>query len=219
MRRLAVLGSFVLVLVVLGVAQLVLPGIAAKRIRDRLARSGNVLEVQVQAFPAIELLWHHADRVVVRMGRYRSSPGPLGTTVGQSADVGSLDASAQELATGLLTLRNATLSKRGDVLSGSAQVTEADLRAALPILQSVTPVASGDGRLTLRGTATVLGVSATIDATVTPRNGALVVAPDVPLGGLATITAFEDPHIDVESVGASNASSGAFSVSARGRLR
>lgn len=219
MRRLAVLGSFVLVLVVLGVAQLVLPGIAAKRIRDRLARSGNVLEVQVHAFPAIELLWHHADRVVVRMGRYRSSPGPLGTTVGQSADVGSLDASAQELDTGLLTLRNATLSKRGDVLSGSAQVIEADLRAALPILQSVAPVASGDGRLTLRGTATVLGVSATIDATVTPRNGALVVAPDVPLGGLATITAFEDPHIDVESVGASNASSGAFSVSARGRLR
>jgi hypothetical protein len=219
MRRLAVLGSSVLVLVVLGVAQLVFPGIAAQRIRDRLARSGNVLEVQVHAFPAIELLWHHADRVVVRMGRYRSSPGPLGTTIGQSADVGSLDASAQELDTGLLTLRNATLSKRGDVLSGSAEVTEADLRAALPILQSVTPVASGDGRLTLRGTATVLGVSATIDATVTPRNGALVVAPDVPLGGLATITAFEDPHIDVESVGASNASSGAFSVSARGRLR
>jgi LmeA-like phospholipid-binding len=219
MRRLAVLGAFVLVLVVLGAAQLVLPGIAAQRLRDRLARSGNVLEVQVHAFPAIELLWHHADRVVVRMGRYRSTPGPLGATVGQSADVGSLDASAQELDTGLLTLRNATLRKRGNVLTGSAEVTEADLRTALPILQSVQPVASGDGRLTLRGTATLFGVSATIDASVVPRDGGLVVAPDVPLGGLATISVFNDPHIDIESVGASNVSAGSFSVSASGRLR
>jgi hypothetical protein len=218
MRRLAALGAFALVMVVLGVAQLVLPGIAAQRLRDRLARSGNVLQVQVHAFPAIELLWHHADRVVVRMGRYSSSPGPLGATVDQSADVGSLDASAQELDTGLLTLRNARLRKRGNQLTGTAEVTEADLRTSLPILQSVQQVASGNGGLTLRGTATLLGVSATIDATVAPRNGALVVAPDVPLGGLATITVFENPRIEIESVGASNAPAG-FSVTASGRLR
>ena len=47
-----------------------LPGIAAQRLRDRLSRSGRVLEVKVEAFPAIELLWHQADRVVVRMASY-----------------------------------------------------------------------------------------------------------------------------------------------------
>ena len=69
MRRTSLIaaGVVVLVVVLLGVAQLVLPGIAASSIRDRLSRSGKVLDVQVSAFPAIELLWHQADRVVVRM--------------------------------------------------------------------------------------------------------------------------------------------------------
>ena len=67
----------------------------------------------------------------------------MGETLGQSADTGTLDASVQEFDTGLLTLRNASLHKRGSTLTGSAEVTEANLRAAVPILQSVTPVASG----------------------------------------------------------------------------
>ncbi len=68
-----------------------LPGIAEQQLRDRLARSGTVLHVEVHAFPAIELLWHQADRVVIRMGQYRSSSPNLGSTLGQTADVGKLD--------------------------------------------------------------------------------------------------------------------------------
>ncbi|MFZ0377875.1 MAG: hypothetical protein WAL38_08625, partial [Solirubrobacteraceae bacterium] len=64
------LGVAGLVLLVLVVAQLVLPGIAADRLRDQLARSGTVISVKVSAFPAIELLWGDADSVVVRLGRY-----------------------------------------------------------------------------------------------------------------------------------------------------
>jgi LmeA-like phospholipid-binding len=208
MRRLVALTVVVLVVVVLGVAQLVLPAIATQRLRDQLARSGQVLEVQVHAFPAIELLWHHADSVVIALGRYRSDPGRLGSTLDQSSSVGSLRASVRELDTGLLTLRDATLVKRGNQLTASATVTEADLRAALPILQSVTPVASGDGQLTLQGTATLFGVTASVDATVRAQDGQLVVSPDVPFGGLATITAFSNPHVGVESIGASPAPSG-----------
>src|SRR5450755_588013 len=86
------------VVVVLGVAQLVLPGIAAQRLRDQLARSGQVLSVHVSAFPAIELLWHHADSVVVRMGSYSSASAThLGSTLQRSGDVGSLTASAREV--------------------------------------------------------------------------------------------------------------------------
>ena len=217
MRRIAVLAAAVAVLVLLVVAQLALPGIAAQRLRDRLSRSGQVLQVEVHAFPAIELLWHQADSVVVRMGRYQSNPGHLASTLDQASDVGTLDASANEVDTGLLTLRNATLRKRGDQLTGTAQVSESDLRSALPILQSVTPVAAGDGRLTLRGTATLLGVSASIDATVAAENGKLVVVPDVPFGGLATLTVFADPHVEVQGVGATSAPGG-FAVSAQARL-
>jgi hypothetical protein len=203
MRRLGALAVAGLVVVVLVVAQLVLPGIASQRLRDRLSRSGRVLDVQVSAFPAIELLWHHADSVVVRMATYRASPAKLPDTLDQAGDVGSLRASAQTFQDGLLTLHAASLVKQGNQLSGSAVVAEADLRAAAPFLTSVTPVASAGGRLTLRGTATLFGLSATVDATVSAQDGKLVVAPDVPFGGLATITVFSDPRIKVQAVSAS----------------
>jgi len=216
-RRIAVLTAAGLVLLVLIVAQLLLPGIAAQELRDDLGRSGTVLEVKVTAFPAIKLLWHKADSVVVRMGRYRSRSSHLGETLGQAADADSLDASAQELDVGPLTLRNATLRKRGSELSGSATMTESDLRSAVFILDNVEPIASANGRLTLRGTASFLGLHATVDATVAAKDGALVVAPNVPLGGIAALTLFDDPHVEVQSVSATNVPGG-FRVFAEGTV-
>ena len=218
MRRIAVLTAAGLVLVVLVVAQLLLPGIAAQELRNDLAQSGTVLEVKISSFPAIKLLWHRADSVVVRMGRYKSGASHLGDTLGRAADAGTLDASAQQLEVGPLTLRDATLRKRGSELTGSATVTEADLRSAVFFLDNVEPVASGNGRLTLRGTASFLGLHATVDATVAAKNGDLVVAPDVPLGGIASLTLFHNPHVHVQSVSASNVPGG-FRVSAQGTVR
>lgn len=215
----AIGGGFVL-LVLLGlvIPQLVLPGIAAQQLRDRLKRSGSVQEVKVDAFPAIELLWHHADRVLIRMGSYTSSAASLSSLLSGVTDTGSLDASAGRLVAGLLTLRHARLRKRGGELTGSATVSVSDLRASLPILDGVQLLASSGGELTLRGTATVFGLTAAVDATVKPQNGALIVTPDVPFGGLATITLFSNPRIAIEGVAAS-ASPGGFVLSAQGRLR
>lgn len=213
MRRLIALAVAGVVLLVLIVLQFVLPGVAEQELRDQLSQSGKVLSVKVSAFPAIKLLWHHADSVVIRMGRYQSGAGPLGDRLGQTAGVGKLDASVQEFRSGALTLRDATMTKRGNELTGSATVLNADLRAAVPFLNDVQPIASGDGRLTLRGRASLLGLNATVDATVSALNGALVVAPNVPFGGIATITLFNDPHVQVQSVGAA-AVPGGFRVSA-----
>jgi hypothetical protein len=216
-RRIIALAVAGVVLAILIVAQLVLPGIAAQRLRDDLARSGNVRSVRVSAFPAIELLWGQADTVVVRLGRYRAGASQIGGKLGRAADVGTIDASAQELDSGAITLRDATLRKRGDELTGAATVTQADLRAAVPFLDNVQPVASGNGRLTLRGTASLLGLSASVDATVSAQDGALVVAPDVPLGGIATITLFNDPHVRVQSVSAVTVPGG-FELLAQARV-
>lgn len=213
-----VVGAVLVVLLLLVVAQLVLPGIAAQRIRDRLSHSGKVLDVKVGAFPAIELLWHHADSVVVRMASYHSSASELSKNVGQVANADSLDASASLLNTGLLTLRDASLRKRGAQLTAAATVTEADLRSSLPVLQSLQPVSSSNGVLTLQGTGTFLGVTATIDATVRALNGALVVTPNVPFGGLATITLFSNPAIAVQGVAATPAPGG-FALTGLARLR
>jgi hypothetical protein len=217
-RRIAVLTAAGLVLLVLIVAQLLLPGIAAQELRNDLEQSGTVLEVKVSAFPAIKLIWHRADSVVVRMGRYRSGASQLGGTLGRAVDAGSLDASAQELDVGPLTFRNATLRKRGGELTGAATITQADLRSAVFFLDNVEPVASGNGRLTLRGTASFLGLTATVDATVAAQDGALVVAPDVPFGGIATLTLFNDPHVQVQSVSATTLPGG-FRVTAEGKVQ
>jgi LmeA-like phospholipid-binding len=218
MRRLVAIGVAVLVLLVLVLAQLFLPGIAAQQLRDRLSKNGRVLSVQVSAFPAIELLWHDANKVVVRMASYSSGTGHLSSLLDDAGGVGTMRASATVLRAGLLTVHNATLLKRGNELTGTAQVTESDLRAAVPFIDNVKPVASSDGTLTLSGTGTLFGFTATVDATVAAQDGKLVVAPDVPFGGLVTVTLFDDPHVQVEGVSASP-SSGGFSVSAQGRMQ
>lgn len=205
------------ILAALGVAQLLLPGIAAQRLRQRLGRSGQVLEVRVAAFPAIELLWHHADSIVVRMSRFRTGPAELAGMLDDSGQAGSIDASVQELDTRLLKLRDVSLRKRGGELTGSARVTQADLQAALPVLESVQPIASADGRLTLRATVSVLGVGASVDLTLEAQNGALVLVPDLPLGGLGRITVFSSRRLYVEDVGG-NTVPGGFSAFVQARL-
>jgi hypothetical protein len=177
-----------------------------------------VLEVKVSAFPAIKLLWHQADSVVVRMGSYRSGVSHLGSTLAGAVDAGTIDASAQQLEVGPLTLLGGTLRKRGSELTGAATVTEADLRSAVFFLDNVEPIASEDGRLTLRGTASFLGLTATVDATVAAQNGALVVAPDVPFGGIATLTLFSNPHVEVKSVSATTVPGG-FRITADGKVQ
>jgi hypothetical protein len=219
MRRIASALSIVgVVILLLGIAQLVLPGLAAQRIRDQLARSGRVLEVKVSAFPAIELLWHRADSVTVRMASYRSSAARLASLLAESGDAQTLRASAAVLRDGLLTVRDAVLVKRGERLTASALVREDDLRAAVPILQSVEPLASPAGQLVLRGTASAFGVVASIDAIVQAVSGRLEVTPEVPFGGLATLTLFDDPRVSVQAVSARPAPGG-FALAARGVLR
>jgi hypothetical protein len=213
------LGGVVLVVVVLlVVAQLVLPGIAAHQIRSRLTPYGSVRSVDVHAFPAIKLLWHHADRVDVALASYRSGSGEVGSQLGDAGSVGTLNLSAATVDIGLLRLRNASLTKRGSSLRAAASVSESDVRAAVPFLQDVTPVASSGGALTLRGTVSALGFGITADATVGVSGGTLVVTPDVPLGGLGTVTLFSDPHVAVDAVGAST-TAGGFRVMADGELR
>ena len=218
MRRLIAAAIVLGVIVVLAVAaQLVLPGIAENRIRDRLAHDGRVEGVHVSAFPAVKLLWGKADRVTVRMANLRAAVGRLGSLIGRTADAGRVDATTRELEVLTLRLRNARLSKRGHGLVGEATVTDADLRAALPPGFAVRPVASAGGQLVLRGTATLFGTTISANAVLHAQNGQLKIAPDVPFGGFAALTVFSDPHVHVEAVGA-RAAPGGFTLTARGRV-
>lgn len=206
-------------LALLALGQVLLPRQAASTIRGRLAGAGEVEHVEVHAFPALKLLWGRADSVTVRMRSYRASSGQLAGELGKSAKAGELDFSTSELSTGLLVLRDASLRKRGGRLTGEGRVTTADLRSALPPGFDVRPVAADANGLVLQGTATLLGVSARLQARVRATGGNIVVAPEgVPFAGIATLTVFSNPRLEVDGVGARTAPGG-FVVSVRGRLR
>jgi len=206
------------VIVAAAVAQLLLPGVVAGRVRSRLARQGDVQSVSVYAFPAVKLLWGQADSIRVRMSALRSSRSDTGDLLARSAATHDLDASIASLSEGVLTLRDVMLSKRGSSLTGQATVADTDLRAALPPGLGVAPVASGGGQLLLRAQGSLFGFGLAVDALLQTRDGAVVVAPvGVPFAALATLTVFSDPRLSVLGVGARPAAGG-YTLTAQGRL-
>jgi hypothetical protein len=212
---LATAGGVVLLLVV---AQLALPSLAERRLRDRLERSGTVERVEISAFPAVKLLWHRADDVTVRMGRLRTGSGRFADLLSSTRDADDVDASAAEQRILTLRMLDPRLRKRGDKLTLSARVTYADLRAALPPGFDVRPVASVGGQLLVAGTADLLGQSFSGSAVISVRDGRLQLTPDIPFGGFLSVTLFADPRIEVQAIGFHGTADG-FTVSARARLR
>ena len=217
MRRI-ILGLAALLVLVLVIMQLVLPGIATDRLRDRLSKSGQVLQVQISAFPAVELLWDQADKVVVRMNTYTSNPGHFGSLLNDAAGVGTLDASANRLQAGPLVLHDASLHKRGNQVTATATIQYSDVQAALPILTAVGPVSSAGGQVILQATASAFGLGVTAQVVVSAQDGKIVVAPNIPLGGLATITLFNNPALAVDSISAQPVPGG-FRATATAHLR
>jgi hypothetical protein len=215
---LVALAIAAVVVVVIAAGQVFLPRIVANDVRSRLESAGQVLSVKVSAFPAIELLWHHADTVSIRLGDYRTPPNEVPGLLQEAADVGTLHVSIATLHSGQLTLRDVRLTKTGSELIGSARVEDADLRAALPVIDSVTPISSADGQLRLRGTGGAFGITATVTAVVSTSDGKVIVAPAGLLGDLLNVTVFNNPEVYVQSVSGA-AISGGLTVSVRAELR
>lgn len=212
MRRAALaLGGLVVAIFVGG--QLALPRLAERRIERQLRDTGEVRRVSVSVFPAVKLLWRHADRVHIDIGDARAGTGRLVKLLREARGVGRLDARVARLRLGPLLLRDVRFAKHQALLNGEAAVTDADLTAALPSQFGVRPVDTGDGQLVLEGTAGPFAARARLVAS----DGAVVIAPEGLLGALGTLTVFRDARIEVTSVG-SKPREGGFTLSASGRL-
>jgi hypothetical protein len=222
-RGALVLVPLVLLLVLLfGVAQAVLPGVAEDRLRSKLERYGPVRRLHVEATPAIELLWHRADRVEVAMDSYRSEPGGHGSLadfLSNTRDTGKLDVSVGVLQSQLLTLHDVRLHKEGDELVGSARLSQQDLSAALPSFIGLRPVSASAEGIVVQVSASVLGQQVRAKVRVQADRGRVVVRPEgLPFASLATITVFNDPRVYVESLSA-QLSGDQYALTARARLR
>ena len=215
--RLAVLAA-VLVFAFLA-TELIVPRQAADRLRADLEKNGTVRKLEVRAFPALKLLFGRADRVTVEMDTLKTTgTGRIAELIDQSDRTDRLDATVSTLTVGPLVVRDASVAKRGDLISGEARVTPDDIAAAVPFgAVEVTPVVGDDGALVLEGSAPVFGTRVGVRARVSATDGAIVAAADGLLGGLGSITVFRDPRVRVDAVGASERADG-FVVTAEGRL-
>jgi hypothetical protein len=208
----------VIVAALLAGSQVVLPILAERRIADDLAGAGDLERVSVEAFPALKLLLDRADRVEIRMGDARLAPGPLTTLLSGTREVGELDARAATLRIGPLLVRDVVITKRAGGFEGQALLEPEALAAALPPQVGFRPVGSDDGSLLLEATAGLFGLRATVRARLSARDGALVIAPEGGLlGGLASLTVFRDPRVEVTGIGARETPEG-YRLRASGRL-
>jgi hypothetical protein len=189
-------------------AQAILPTLAARVIRDRVKPYGDLESVHVSAWPAVELLWGKADSVSARSPSLRLTLAQLTKLELEMRGIHDLDLTAKRFELKVPTLPNgialleATIRKRGMFVDMQATLTQADLQAALPSGFTAQPVASGEGQVEVRASGSLFGVQMSMGALVKPLEGRLVVEPrGFPLAGIATVTLFSDPHLEVESVG------------------
>jgi len=191
------------VVVLLAVAQVVLPLIAVSRIKSRVGRYGTVESASVSAWPAVKLLWGSVDSVKVKAKSLTLSPAEAASLLWEARDTASMDVSAERVQVGPLRVTDATLSKHGSALSAQATTSEADVKAALPAGLGVRLLRSEAGEVEVQATGGLFGVSATVNAVAGASEGKLVAHPlGLLIEGLH-LTLFSDPHVYVEGVGAS----------------
>jgi FHA domain-containing protein/DUF2993 family protein len=220
-RGLAAGGVLLLLALVFGVGQLVLPGVAERHLRSQLGRYGPVRVVKIASAPAVKLLWHRADSVTVVMDSYRSEPGghgSLGDFLSRTRSTGNLDVRVGTLHSQLLTLHDVRLRKEGDELVGQARLTQRDLTAALPSFLGLRPVSASADGIVVQVVASAFGHRAGTKLDITADGGRMVVRPQGLLGSFATITVFNDPRVYVESLGAELRGDNYF-LTVRARLR
>jgi hypothetical protein len=185
------------IVVVLGVAQLVLPGIAAQVVRNRTSRYGTVKSVSVMAFPAIELLWGSAESATMKAGSLRMSLSQATELLLSASGVDRIDVSAESLQLGPLRMHGARMEKRGDAMYSQGNLEQSDLQAILPGGVEVRPVTGG---VEVRASGGLFGVSTSVRALVSVQEGKLVAQPQgFPFAGLARITLLSDPHLLIQS--------------------
>jgi hypothetical protein len=191
--------------VVLVLAQLLLPGIAASRIRSRVGRYGTVESVTVKAWPAVELLWGHAGSVDVKAGSLRLTPAQTAKLLGETRGVQTMGLTAESLKEGSLQLHDASLRKHGNALVAEAFAARTDVQAALGKGVEVKLLRSGDGQVEVGVSGGLFGVRASVDAVARAQEGKLVVHPlGFLLEGLK-LTLIANPDVYVEGVSASAA--------------
>jgi hypothetical protein len=200
------------IVVVLVLAQIFLPRIAASRVRARVAKYGTVHGVSVSAWPAVKLLWGRADSASVRAGSLRMSPAQTAKLLGEAHGVKRLSLTAESLREGPLQLQDARFEKHGSALRAQASTSRADVGGALGEGVEVRLLSSHDGQVEVSASGGLFGVQASLDAVAQAQAGKLVVHPRGFLLEGLKLTLIDNPRVYVEGVAASAVAGGSGEV-------
>lgn len=196
-------------------AQFALPRLAEDEVRERLG-GDEVTHVEVEALPAIELLWRRADRVSARVGSFDARGSDLADELVQTRAVDRLDVRiARARVAAALELHDLHVEKRDGLLRGTALLDPRELSAALPPGVDGTVVPRADGRVVVD--ARIAG--APLRLRVRVEDGRVVARPEGLLGAVTSYTLFGDPRVEVESIAVEPAADGRLRVSATARIR
>ncbi len=213
---LAAAGGVVLLLVL---AQLLLPTIAARIARGQIEKYGPVRSISVHAFPAIELLWGHAQSARIEAGELRMSVSQLDGLLPRLQGIGSVDMNLAGLSLGSLRAQDVRVAKRGSALQMRASITTADVQSALPAGVQATLAPAPTGGVAIRVSGSLLGVGASLLATLTAEEGKLVAQPEgIPFASFARFTVFSDPHVFVQNVALAPGGAGAYTLTLHATL-
>lgn len=202
LMRFTLLGLAILSVIVFGVGQLVLPALAAARIRETLLAHAEGVSVSVSAFPAVMLLFGQADSVVVHVHAMRAAGhGDLDALLERVQGAEDLTATVEEMNVLGLEVQDVSLRKRGSEAVASAVVTRGAIAAALPADITLSGRQEGQSTLQLTATAHIFGHAISPSARLEVGSGALQIAPAIPVIGFLRLTVFSDPLVSLDGIG------------------
>ena len=166
------------VVVLLALAQLLLPRIAESRIRSRLDRYGTVHSVHVSAWPAIELLWGDADSAKVQAGTLALSTARATTLLHEAKGISNISLQRRRRSSGPA----AAYSCGSDQARRQAERRGPRERLGRPRgparrESTLRLLGSENGRVMVRATGALFGFGASLDAVAEPSSGRLIVRP------------------------------------------
>lgn len=200
--RIAILFALGSTVALFGISQVVLPRLAASHIRDDLLRNGVGARVSVSAFPALELLFGHADTVDVHVHRMLSGgEGNVHRLLADIGNVGELNASVDRMSLLGFPAEDVMVHKRGAELSASATITRPGIESVIPKSISLNTAEEGGNSLRMTFEARPLGHRIRVAARLIAADGQLRAVPDAAGLEFLHLTAFSDPSLSITGVG------------------